>query len=210
MKNPIHLCIDFETIGRSVLTAPIVSIAYGFFDWSRFASSEPYSFEELATIVHTDKFNVKSQIVDDGYTYTKEDFKFWSDMGPEGMAHLKPSAADLTYGQFAAKMRSVVEKNKVEYWWSRSNAFDPILLQRIWEQASTKDEFDRLFPYWGVRDTRTYIDAKFDFGLKNNAFCPYDDEAEWNKVFFKHNPQHDVIADILRLQKIERICNECD
>jgi hypothetical protein len=67
-----------------------------------------------------------------------------------------------------------------------------------------KDKFlNEYIPFWRVRDTRTYIDASFDFSTKN-GFVPIADEEYWNNNFKAHDSVHDVAADILRLQTIHR------
>ena len=63
--------------------------------------------------------------------------------------------------------------------------------------------------YWSVRDTRTFIDAKFDFP-KLNAFVPVSDTAKWEYNFKAHDSKHDVAADILRLQAITRAENDLE
>jgi hypothetical protein len=57
--------------------------------------------------------------------------------------------------------------------------------------------------WWRVRDTRTWIDAKFNFSQKN-GFIPVADTDYWAKYFVAHDSTHDVAADILRLQAIHR------
>ena len=61
--------------------------------------------------------------------------------------------------------------------------------------------------FWRVRDTRTFIDAKFDFKTKN-GFVPVSDEAYWSEAFKEHDSIHDIAADILRLQAIHRAEND--
>jgi hypothetical protein len=78
----------------------------------------------------------------------------------------------------------------------------------MFEEASSKEAFDELLPFWAVRDVRTYLDTRFDFKLKRNSFCPIDDEMKWDRIFIKHNSAHDVAADVLRMQKVERLLRE--
>jgi hypothetical protein len=83
------------------------------------------------------------------------------------------------------------------------------LLQKV---ASWHNKFtaitDNLNP-WLVRDTRTYIDAKFDFP-KINGFVPVADEKYWAVTFVKHDSRFDIAADVLRLQAIIRAENDLD
>ena len=98
---------------------------------------------------------------------------------------------------------------KINYWWSRSNTFDPIILQRWAKAAGRHAEIEELLKFWSVRDTRTWIDAKLDFP-KKNGFCPVTDEEYWNKTFVQHDSRFDIAADILRLQTIARLENDME
>ena len=60
--------------------------------------------------------------------------------------------------------------------------------------------------FWRVRDTRTFIDAKFNFSTKN-GFVPVADTEYWEAAFEEHNSIHDISADIMRLQAIHRAEN---
>ena len=64
--------------------------------------------------------------------------------------------------------------------------------------------------HWKVRDTRTFIDAKFDFGLKKNGFNPCANEEKWDSVFKAHDSAWDVLADVMRLQSITRAENDME
>lgn len=202
-----HFILDFETIGQDVFTAPIVNCSYYTFDWSRFSSDNPYTFEELVTSIRLDKMQLEPQIKEDGYVYKKRDIDWWMEQGPVARKQIMPSANDIPVSQFVTNIISYLQKTKLKYWWSRSNTFDPILLHRAFRDHATREQLDEVLPYWRVRDIRTYIDTQFNFELKKNGFCPMDDEAEWAKVFTPHNSIHDLAADILRIQRIERAIN---
>lgn len=129
------------------------------------------------------------------------------DQGPEAIKQLKVSSNDISIAEFPLQLDDYLSRKKIHRWWSRSNTFDPILLHRIFGDYSSRQKLDELLPFWLVRDVRTYIDTQFNFSKVKNGFCPYDDEAEWDRVFVKHNSVHDVAADILRMQRIERTIN---
>jgi hypothetical protein len=95
---------------------------------------------------------------------------------------------------------------KIDYWWSRSNTFDPILLWRIFEDCDRSQELNDRLKFWKVRDIRTYIDAKSDFALRND-FIPIDNET-WKANFKAHDSRHDVVGDVLRMQKIHQLTRE--
>ncbi len=207
MQQP-HFILDYETIGQDVFCIPVVNCAYFVFDWARFTSDKPYTFGELIKSIRQDKFKLKEQMTDEGCRYKKRDLDWWMSH-PEAKKQIIPSDADISVKEFTRNIVDYLKDVKVFRWWSRSNTFDPILLHRNFNDHSDRDELDKVLPFWLIRDVRTYIDTQFDFKLKKNGFCPIDDEDLWNKHFQAHNSIHDVAADILRLQKIERSI-KCD
>jgi hypothetical protein len=199
----LHFILDYETIGQDVFKAPVVNCAYYLFDWERFTSDNPYTFQELIGEIRQDKFKIREQIEDGGYSYKRDDLEFWK-QNPIAYEQLRPTPQDISVEDFTTRLYDYVIGNKVVRWWSRSNTFDPILLHRNFLDFSSREKLDFILPYWLVRDIRTYIDTQFQFQNKKNGFCPIDDEGEWNRIFVAHNSIHDVAADILRIQKIER------
>ena len=200
--------IDFETIGQNAMKCPIVDAAYVVFDWDRF-NSDPYSFLELTSLVKTDKFDVKDQ-VNNGCSFGKDDLAWWQRQSSEAKANLKPSENDLTIEEFSVNIfKYLREVGKVEYWWSRGNTFDPVLLERVMNKLDQHLLMNEYFRWWRVRDIRTWIDAKFDFSTKN-GFIPIADVEYWENTFIGHDSTHDVAADVLRLQAIHRAENELE
>lgn len=199
--------MDAETIGQSIFKCPIVNFSFIYFEWERFLEN-PYTFDELMQTAKSFKLDIKDQMRTKGRSYTKKDIEFWEKQGPEALKQLKPSTADISTEEFVEEVTGMLGRNKKpDIWWSRSNAFDPLLLQREFEDHSSKEEFDSLLPFWGVRDFRTWIDSKFSWDIYPNGFCPYDDKAEWERTFVRHDSRADTAADILRLQKIEQVIN---
>lgn len=196
--------LDFETIGSDAKVIPVINCAYTTFEWDRFESDNPYSFQELVATMQKSKLDIKDQMQNHGCKYTSEDLQWWLDKPAQLRADLKPSEDDLKPNQFIAKLLDyLLSANKISYWWSRSNTFDPIILDRMAEISNKKNQLSAYLPYWKVRDTRTYIDAKFNFP-GNNGFCPFPDEEKWEVTFNAHDAKHDVAADIMRLQAIVR------
>jgi hypothetical protein len=105
-------------------------------------------------------------------------------------------------------MDYVEQTGPLDYFWSRSNTFDTIIIWRIsralGKEASARH--DKLLPFWAVRDTRTFIDALTGFKDRHtNSFIPEEDKDAWHAKFEQHNCVHDVAADILRMQVLERL-----
>lgn len=209
MIKRIDFIFDLETIGANVHICPIVDMAYTTFDWQRF-SENPYSFEELTSTIKTAKLSIKDQIDNYGCSYNKSDIDWWASLPKEARKKLAPSENDLTVTAFCD---SVIEylrlTGKIEYWWSRGNTFDPVILWRHMNATGHRYNFNEYLKYARVRDIRTHIDAKFNYST-NNGFIPVADEEYWNKAFVAHDSTHDVAADILRLQAIFRAENDLE
>ena len=197
-----HFIIDFETIGQNVMRCPIIDAAYIAFDWDRF-NGDPYSFEELTSLVKTDKFDVKDQ-VGRGCSFKDSDLAWWQQQSKEAKRKLKPSTNDLTIEEFSANIfKYLRDVGKIEYWWSRGNTFDPVLLERVMNQLDQHLLMNEYLRWWRIRDVRTWIDAKFNFSTKS-GFVPVSDVEYWENTFIGHDSTHDVAADVLRLQAIHR------
>lgn len=206
-----HFIIDFETIGQNSREAPAIDCSYIVFDWERFCTN-PYSFRELTFDMQQAKFDIKDQMVNHGCKYSERDLQWWLDQPAELRRNMKPSDRDLNAVQFMEKLIDYLRgEQPIDYWWSRANTFDPIILDRIAQNAGKQSLLGEYLKYWAVRDTRTYIDAKFDFSPPGkNGFVPVADGDKWEKEFNVHDSTHDVAADILRLQAIVRAENHLE
>lgn len=204
------LFIDFETFGQSESECAVIDCTALFFDWSRFASTNPYTFEELVSATKRFKLDVKHQIEDYGFIIEQDTLNFWQSTSPEVRSRISPKKDDITVKQFGNQFIEMLAMNKkVDYWWTRGNNFDPPILWRLMKKASRYHDVNQYLLYYRLRDIRTFIDAKFDFSTQN-GFVPIADEEYWNKVFQQHNSQHDVAADVLRLQAITRAENDLE
>lgn len=204
------LIIDFETMGQDESNCAVVDCSTLFFDWKRFTSNRPYSFEELLLMSRRFKLNVKQQVMDYNFVVEPDTVQFWQTTDAETRARIVPQKDDLTLDQFTSQFIEMLASNKkVDYWWSRSNNFDPPIIWRLMRRTNRYHDFNQYVLFQRLRDVRTFIDAKFDFNTVN-GFVPVSDEEYWNKVFKPHNSQHDVAADVLRLQAIARAENEME
>jgi hypothetical protein len=203
-----HFIIDFETIGQNSREVPAIDCSYTTFDWERFTSDNPYSFKELVVGMESAKFDIKDQMGNHNCKFSDRDLQWWLDQPPELRTNMKPDPVnDLNALQFMEKLIDYLRsEGKIDYWWSRSNSFDPVILDRIAQNANKTSLLGDHLKYWAVRDTRTFIDAKFDFKVPGgkNGFVPVSDIAKWEYNFKAHDSKHDVAADVLRLQTIVR------
>lgn len=204
------LIIDFETMGQDESNCAVVDCAALFFEWKRFTSDKPYSFEELLGSAKRFKLNVKHQVVEYNYVVEPETVQFWQTTDPETKARIVPQKDDLTVEQFTTQFIDMLASSKkVDYWWSRSNNFDPPIIWRLMRRSKRYHDFNQYVMFHRLRDVRTFIDAKFDFETVN-GFVPISDERYWATMFKPHNSQHDVAADVMRLQAITRAENDME
>lgn len=206
----IHLIFDFETLGQDVFEIPILDCSYLAFDWDRFISDDPYALKELVDLAHKDKLEMTHQVREYRAKYTQRDLDWWLSQSEDAKKVLKPSTVDIRVEEFINNFIIYAKSaGKINNWWTRSNTFDPIILQRWAKAVDRRAEIEELLKFWLVRDTRTWIDAKLNFP-KQNGFIPIADEEYWNKTFVKHDSRYDIAADVLRLQTIARLENDME
>ena len=132
--------LDFETIGQCSRVAPALDCSYTTFTWDRFLD-EPYSFQELISMIEKQKLSIKDQIQNYDFSYKEEDLNWWMEQPPQVRKNIKPLETDLKVTQFIEKMITYLRgSEKVDYWWSRSNSFDPVILDHL-SMSVGKDKF---------------------------------------------------------------------
>jgi len=207
MKN--DLIIDFETMSPDANNCAVIDVAAMVFDWERFTSREPYTLKDIRNVTRF-KLSVAEQVKNYNYVVTSDTLQFWSELPSEVRAKITPKKSDLSVEEFTKQFMDYLNKApKIDYWWSRSNTFDPIILARLFDSQGARNQIENKLKYWKVRDLRTFIDAKLDFP-KINGFCPFEDDDKWNKTFKQHDSSWDVFADVLRLQAIARAENDLE
>lgn len=199
-----HFIFDFETLGTNTQKCVVLDCSWLTFDWTRFTEN-PYTLEELISLAHRAKLDVQSQ-VDFGYKIEQSTLQWWSEQGPEARAKIKPKPDDIDINTFMRKLFSTLD-NDIQYWWARSNTFDPMILERLARDHGQINTLNAYLKFWNVRDTRTFIDAKTNFNRKLNSFVPISDAEHWDKTFVKHDSSCDIAADVLRLQTLTRLDN---
>jgi hypothetical protein len=205
MKHFFH---DFETLGQNVVTCPVIDCACFVADTDKMISDDPYTTKDIINVKRF-KLSVKDQINNYNKKIEADTVKFWENQTETVRKRISPLKNDLTYAEFYDNIiKYIASYDKIDYWWSRSNTFDPIILWGIFEKLDKIKVLNEYLPYWRVRDIRTFIDAKFNFDNKQNSFTPILDEEFWSKVFQQHNSSWDVLADVLRMQAILRAENE--
>jgi hypothetical protein len=199
--------IDFETMGDDVLdpcAAIDMSIIVGNTD--KMLSDNPYSCKDII-LSKKFKLSISDQVSNYGFTVQDSALKFWQEVSPEARKHIKPSSIDLTVEQFTVELISYLNTvGKFDYWFSRGNTFDPIILQRLFKVVGKTYVFKEYFRFNRVQDIRTHINAKMEYPVTTNI-TPIQDDEFWKKVFVEHDSAWDVLADLLRYQTILRLEN---
>jgi hypothetical protein len=195
-------------MGKDAGKCAVIDCSVMVFDFDRFLTN-PYTIESISYAKRF-KLSVTDQVKNYGFEIDKSTLQFWEEQSPEVRANIAPKKSDLTVKEFVKQFHEfLIESPKVDYWWSRSNTFDPIILSRLFAAEGKLLHLDEYLKYWRVRDTRTFIDAKLNFP-KENSFSPLVDSDKWNKVFKKHDSSWDILADVLRLQQIYRAENDLE
>lgn len=208
MKKRYDLCIDFETMAKDANSCAVIDCSVIVFDWDRFLTN-PYTLKDI-NLTKRFKLSIKDQVANYDWVIEKQTIAFWEEQSAEVRSKIVPKKDDLTVKEFTSEfINYLIDNGKIEYWWSRSNTFDPIILSRLFKSQNKLLAMEEYLKFWRVRDTRTYIDAKFDFKTKN-GFIPISNETAWEQNFKEHDSSWDVLADVLRLQAIIRAENDLE
>jgi hypothetical protein len=203
-----NLVIDFETMSKDASRCAVIDCSVMLFDTDRFRD-RPYTLESLSD-TRRFKLSISDQVKNYGWSIDKDTLSFWEGQDPEVRAHVSPKRTDLTVSEFVKEFHTFLVKSpRIDYWWSRSNTFDPIILSRLFASQDKLLHLEEYLKYWRVRDTRTFIDAKLNFP-KENGFVPITDTDLWNRKFRKHDSSWDVLADVLRMQQLCRAENDLE
>lgn len=201
-----HVIFDCETMSADAREAAVIDFSVFIFTEERMLSDNPYSLNDYKN-VRKFKLSLKDQVSQYKYKVSESTKQFWLEQSKEAQAHIKPLPDDLSLQDFSREFLLYLNTNCIGYrfdrWWTRSNTFDPVILQRIMDSTGGTEAFNKLCPHWLLRDTRSYIDGALSFP-KENGFCPIEDEDLWKRTFVLHDSAWDCLADTLRIQAILR------
>ena len=190
------LFYDYETLGTDVNTAPILSMAIlAHIDSDRFIEN-PYTLDELISKAGFWKFDVAEQVKTFGRLINQDTVKWWMQQEPEVRdPQLKPMADDLSITEIPTIFKSLY--NEKELVVTRGNTFDPMITDSLC--TAMNEDHGELYPFWAVRDTRSYIEGmSYGSGMKNSFIPP---ELSETKIA-THDPRVDIALDVLRIQYI--------
>lgn len=197
-----HLFFDAETMGQNAMDCAVIDFSAVIVSTEKMMSDEPYRLDSIDEVQRF-KLSIQDQVDNYGFVVYDDTIKFWQGVSKEARQNIKPLKTDLTVEEFTVRFLQFLTKaGKIDYWWSRSNTFDPVILWRLFNVRNKYQHMNAHLHYGRVRDIRTYIDAKLDFP-KKNGFVPIDEHI-WSKKFVEHDSRWDVLADVLRMQRIVR------
>tara|TARA_B100000508_G_scaffold139751_1_gene138769 strand:+ start:954 stop:1577 length:624 start_codon:yes stop_codon:yes gene_type:complete len=199
------LVLDFETLGVTTHTCPVVDCSHVTVNSEKMLSDNPYTFEEVVEMVDKTKFAVEQQVKEYGYVPEQDTIDWWRRQPAVVRKQVLPSVHDVDVKDwvkdFAQKIRI---GPKIDLAFCRGTDFDPPILRRLLKDFGEAGVYEINLPFWKFRDTRSFFDGFFLFEAKN-SFAPEDDENVWNEKFNKHDSEHDVAAEVLRLQVAHRL-----
>lgn len=180
---------DFETLSVSRHNCVVVNLATLEFDPSRFKSDQ-YTFSELVDSCLLYKFDIKEQREVYGRVVDKDTLDWWKKLPKDVSGQLLPSPDDMSISDIPLHISDRDYGNI----WSRGNTFDPIILDYLMDDIDSR----HLFPFWKVKDTRSFLDGLLYGSDYKNSFMPEDLDIE----FKHHDPCHDIALDVMRMQTI--------
>lgn len=189
LRNEVVI-YDFETLSQDTENGIVVSFAAMCYDETRFVDN-PYTFEELLELTREIKFDIQEQKEVYGRTVQQSTLDWWMKQGVEAKRALLPSKEDKPISELYDFCLGVCKKPKAVY--ARGNTFDPLFVTGITKATGKPEPWD----WWLVRDTRSFIEgATIGCDVKND-FTPPGCEG-----FIHHNPSHDIVIDVMRMQYI--------
>lgn len=194
MTNNNAMVYDFETLSQDPTNGVVISFAMLMFNEDRFLDN-PYTYEELLSETKYIKFNVEEQVKKYNLSIEKATLDWWSQQNETAKKQLVPRATDVSidelYSFVQTNAASEVPLKKV---YTRRNTFDPVFMTSIMKTTGNPLPYD----WWLVRDTISTIDGlSWGSGI-SDKFYPdglYDS-------FVHHDPRHDIVMDVMRLQTL--------
>jgi hypothetical protein len=191
------LIFDFETLSHEPSTAVVLSLATLVFDESTFFEEHDfYTFNELYFLSDSIKFNVEEQIQVYNRKISKGTLDWWSNQSSEARAMIQPRPSDKSISVLPDYIQDKCQPSKIKSVYVRGTSFDPVILESLYKVLRKPCPI-----HWGkIRDTRSFI-AGLAYGtdIKHNFMI----DSIKDKVVL-HNPVHDIILDVLRMQLLIR------
>lgn len=184
---------DFETLSKHPRNGVVASFALLSFTEKRYIDN-PYTYEELLDSCKYIKFDVMDQVNTYKRKIDKSTVEWWATQPEEAQAQIRPSKDDRSICDLYDFLLDNVDLKNHKKAFTRGNTFDPIFLDSVLESCGAVNPM-----HWStIRDTRSMIEG-MAFGLDiDNGFMI----NEYKDKFVKHDPCHDIVMDVLRMQII--------
>ena len=195
------LIYDIETLSQDQYRGVIVNIAMLKFDTRRvqygIGNGGDYTYDELLSLTHLVKFDVNQQVKEHGRKVCPETLKWWGNQGAAAQKLLIPSKSDVDLKELYSKFIGYIGNMAPDVAYTRNNTFDPVYVQFACQQ------FGNTLPHawWITRDVKSTIDGMTWGEDIKDSFIPEGLETK----FVKHDPRHDIVMDVMRLQFLSRL-----
>jgi hypothetical protein len=187
------LIFDFETLSQKAESAAIISMASMVFDLE-VAEKGGYSYDELLSSCSYLKFDVEEQVTRFNRKIDPNTVDWWKEQSKEAFKKLKPSSKDVSIVEMPKFLDELMISNDIKYVFTRNNTFDPVIVQTICHGTNRNIPY----PWWSIRDIKSFI-MGLTYGVDiRDDFMPDDIKDK----FVKHDPCHDISADVYRIQTI--------
>lgn len=194
--NRNALIYDFETLSQDSVDCAVVSMAALVFEMRKLERGE-YDYDSLLESVKFQKYDVEDQVKNYNKKIDPDTIEWWKKQGKEAVKKLKPSPEDISIVESIKLITEFVLQNDIHYVFTRNNTFDPIIVQTTAKATGTK------VPYacWKIRDTKSFImGLTYEMDIRDDFIPPGLEEK-----FIKHDPRHDIVMDVMRLQTILQV-----
>jgi hypothetical protein len=186
---------DFETLGNQY-DGVVISLAVLRFNENNYAL-DPYNYDDLVEQTGFIKFNVEEQVKKYNRKIEQTTLKWWDQQTEQAKEQLKPSPSDASISDLWNFMTEYTKgMNDIRRVYTRGNMFDPVLMEKLLYSCDKGVPY----PWWNVRDTRSFLDGLLWGSDIDNKFMP-DGCAQ---SFIHHDPRHDIALDVMRMQTVVR------
>lgn len=187
---------DYETLGIKPETAPIVSVAAIEFDPDRFLQGDGYDYLDTVSKANFMKFDVEYQVKQLGKKIEIDTLNWWKTQSKEAQRAIAPSKDDKKLDELYPFFTHNFDCLEVDLVYTRGNMFDVSFTKYAMKSINRVDPFG----HWKIRDTRSMLDGLLYGSGMENSFIP----TSLIDSFIKHDPRHDVVMDLMRMQTVIR------
>lgn len=191
--NRKALIYDFETLSQDSVNCAVVSMAALVFEMKLLERGE-YDYETLLSMTKFQKYNVEDQVKNYNKEIDPDTIDWWQKQGKEAIKKLKPSKDDVPVVESIKLITELVLEHDIHYVFTRNNTFDPIIVQTTAKAAGIRVPY----AWWKIRDTKSFImGLTYEMDIRDDFIPPGLEDK-----FIKHDPCHDIVMDVMRLQTI--------